>query len=103
MVYIIHIYMECSSSFPQGRKARRGSNDRVSCRPMQETPTRQIQKTMAADMAVYEGGVPMHRIMQCLRNLDKQTIVFVIQLIQYFVRRKYSDENLSQRRPRPAP
>ena len=33
----------------------------------------------------------MHRIMQCLRNLDKQTIVFVIQLIQYFVRRKYSD------------
>ncbi len=45
----------------------------------------------------------MHRIMQCLRNLDKQTIVFVIQLIQYFVRRKYSDENLSQRRPRPAP
>ena len=45
----------------------------------------------------------MHRIMQCLRNLDKQTIVFVIQLIQYFVRRKYSAENLSQRRPRPAP
>ena len=45
----------------------------------------------------------MHRIMQCLRNLDKQTIVFMIQLIQYFVRRKYSDENLSQCRPRPAP
>lgn len=45
----------------------------------------------------------MHRIMQCLRNLDKQTIVFMIQLIQYFVRRKYNDENLPQRRPRPAP
>ena len=52
MVYIIHIYIERSSSFPQGRKARRGSNDSVSCRPMQETPTRQIQKAMAADMAV---------------------------------------------------
>lgn len=45
----------------------------------------------------------MHRIVQCLRNLDKQTIVFFIRLIQLFVRRKYSDENLPQRRSRPAP
>lgn len=30
----------------------RGIQERSACRPMQETPTRQIQNAMAADMAV---------------------------------------------------